>query len=144
MPDTSTDTNTSDGQNRGSEHAAAGGGLHVVLISLYHFGAFGARILSDVLKKNGHTVSMVFFKRDKTNEMALPTAKEYGLLKNLIKDLAPGLVGVSTRSTFFPVARDITAAIKPETSAPEADIAPPDQETKAAGLDSPDQELPHG
>lgn len=90
----------------------------MVLISLYHFGAFGARVLADVLKKNGHTVSMVFFKRDKTNEMALPTAKEYGLLKNLIKDLAPALVGVSTRSTFFPVARDLTAALRPEISAP--------------------------
>ncbi|OGS09083.1 MAG: hypothetical protein A2270_05120 [Elusimicrobia bacterium RIFOXYA12_FULL_51_18] len=112
------DTNTKDGKIQGSGPAAADGGLHVVLISLYHFGAFGARILSDVLKKNGHTVSMVFFKRDKTNEMSLPTAKEYELLKNLIKDLAPALVGVSTRSTFFPVARDITAAIKTETGAP--------------------------
>ncbi|MEI7481774.1 MAG: radical SAM protein [Elusimicrobiota bacterium] len=109
---------TSEGQIQTPEHTAAAGGLHVVLISLYHFGAFGPRTLSDVLKKSGHTVSMVFFKRDKTNEMALPTAKEYKLLKNLIKDLSPGLVGISTRSAFFPVARDITAALKPEITVP--------------------------
>jgi radical SAM superfamily enzyme YgiQ (UPF0313 family) len=98
--------------------APAGGGLNIVIISLYHFGAFGARILSDILKKEGHTVTNVFFKRDKTNEMRPPTEKEYALLSDLIKNIDPGLVGISARSTFFPVAREITRGIKQVLGAP--------------------------
>jgi radical SAM superfamily enzyme YgiQ (UPF0313 family) len=103
-------------RNGGGKLPAAG--LHVVLISLYHFGAFGARVLADLLKARGHRVSLVFFKRDKTNEMALPTRREMALLGELLKELAPGLVGISTRSTFFPVARDITAAVRPDLGVP--------------------------
>lgn len=94
------------------------GGLHVALISLYHYGAFGSRVLADVLKKNGHPVTTIFFKRDKTNEMSLPTAKEYSLLIDLLERLAPGLIGISTRSAFFPVARDLTTAIKARLNTP--------------------------
>ena len=107
----------------GSGGKRSGGGgrkgdMHIVLISLYHFGAFGARILADVLKREGYLVSLVFFKRDKTNEMALPTAAEYALLDDLLKRLAPDLVGLSVRSAFFPVAAKITAGLKPALRAP--------------------------
>jgi radical SAM superfamily enzyme YgiQ (UPF0313 family) len=105
------------------ETQAAGGGnggLHIALVSLYHYGAFGSRVLADVLRQNGHTVTMIFFKRDKTNEMSLPTPKEYALLVGLLEKLSPGLIGISTRSAFFPVARDLTAAIKARLSTPVA------------------------
>ncbi len=111
-------TATQDRKIDGSIPPAAESGLNIVMVSLYHFGAFGVRILSDILKKEGHTVHMVFFKRDKTNEMAPPTVNEYALLKDLIKKLNPGLVGISTRSAFFPIASEMTRALKPEISAP--------------------------
>ena len=35
------------------------GGLHIALVSLYHYGAFGSRGLADVLRKNGHAVTLI-------------------------------------------------------------------------------------
>jgi radical SAM superfamily enzyme YgiQ (UPF0313 family) len=90
----------------------------VALISLYHYGAFGTRILSDILRRDGHTVHNIFFKRDKTNEMAMPSDKEKHLLGALLKHIGPALIGISTRSTFFPVAKELTAQIKTQSAAP--------------------------
>lgn len=95
-----------------------GSRIHAVLISLYHYGGFGIRTLHDVLKSRGHRATNVFFKKDKTNAMELPTEHEKDLLTGLIKELNPDLVGISTRSTFFPVAKDITARLKQAVSAP--------------------------
>ncbi|MBF0208857.1 MAG: hypothetical protein HQK53_18495 [Oligoflexia bacterium] len=86
--------------------------FHITLISLYHYGAFGTRILSELLKDRGYTVTLVFFKRDRTNEMSLPSEKEKMLLIDLIKTTNPSIIGISTRSTFYTVAKDITTLIK--------------------------------
>lgn len=95
-----------------------GKGIHAVFISLYHYGGFGIRTLRDVLKNRGHRVSNIFFKKDKTNAMELPTEHEKDLLAGLIKEINPDFVGISTRSTFFPVAKDITARLKQAVKAP--------------------------
>ncbi|OGS44956.1 MAG: hypothetical protein A2539_04575 [Elusimicrobia bacterium RIFOXYD2_FULL_34_15] len=92
--------------------------FHIVIISLYSYGAFGSRILKDILKNNGYTVSCIYFKKDKTNSMGLPSEHENTLLLELIKKLKPNLIGISTRSTFFPVAKDITKKMKDITNSP--------------------------
>lgn len=48
----------------------------IVIITLYQYGAFGSRVLSDVLKSTNHSVFNIFFKKDKTNFMELPTEEE--------------------------------------------------------------------
>ncbi|MDO8734869.1 MAG: radical SAM protein [Elusimicrobiota bacterium] len=92
--------------------------FHITIISLYSYGAFGSRILKDILKNNSYTASNIFFKKDKTNSMSLPTEQEYELLINLLKQLNPDIIGISTRSTFFPVAKNITQKIKKITDSP--------------------------
>ncbi|MBN1384050.1 MAG: B12-binding domain-containing radical SAM protein [Elusimicrobia bacterium] len=92
--------------------------INMVLISLYHYGGFGIRTLHDILKSRGHKVSNIFFKKDKTNAMELPTEHEKDLLADLIKKINPDIIGISTRSTFFPVAKDITVKLKQTVNAP--------------------------
>ncbi|MEW6556587.1 MAG: radical SAM protein [Elusimicrobiota bacterium] len=90
----------------------------IVIITLYQYGAFGSMVLSDVLKSTNHSVFNIFFKKDKTNVMELPTEKEKKLLVDLIKDINPELIGISTRSTFFPVAKDITLKLRENVRSP--------------------------
>jgi len=92
--------------------------FHIILISLYSYGAFGTRVLKDILRNNGYKVSCIFFKKDKTNSMGLPSEQENALLLELIKKLSPDLIGISTRSTFYPIAKDITKKIKQIISSP--------------------------
>ena len=96
----------------------ASDGTKIVLISLYHYGAFSTRLLRDVLRTYNHKVFNIFFKRDKTNYMDLPTEHEKKLLIDLIKDINPDLIGISIRSTFFPVAKDITVRLKSNFDTP--------------------------
>ena len=55
-------------------------GIRVALVSLYHYGAFGTRILRDLLRTHGHEAFNIYFKQDKINEMWLPTEAETALL----------------------------------------------------------------
>lgn len=82
------------------------------LISLYHYGAFGTRVLRDVLRQKGFEVYSIYFKRDKTNAMTLPSGAELDMLAGLLKNIKPALAGVSVRSTFYPVAKTITPLLK--------------------------------
>lgn len=100
------------------QHISQYENIKIVLISLYQYGSFGTRILRDVLRTHNHRVFNIFFKKDKTNYMQLPTEYERKLLIDLIKDIKPDLIGISLRSTFFPVARDITFKIKENMDTP--------------------------
>jgi len=92
--------------------------IRIVLIALYQYNSFGVRVISDVLKIHNHKIYNIFFKQDKFDQMKLPTEHEKYLLVNLIKDINPDLIGISTRSTFFPVARDITLRLKESIGVP--------------------------
>lgn len=89
----------------------------IVLISLYQYGAFGIRVLRDVLLSHNYKVFNIYFKKYK-NSMGLPTEYEKQLLLDLIKNINPNLIGISTRSTFFPVAKDITLKLKKAVHSP--------------------------
>lgn len=86
----------------------------VLLISLYNHNLFSIRILHEIIKKYAHTET-IFFKKnfymagDKVN---LPSEKEYELLMGLIKKTKPGIIGISLRTLFFPVAKEITLRIR--------------------------------
>jgi anaerobic magnesium-protoporphyrin IX monomethyl ester cyclase len=93
-------------------------GIRVALISLYHYGAFGTRILGDLLRNHGHKTFQIFFKQDSINQMWFPTETEIKLLMDLLKDIQPDLIGISVRSTFFPVAKEITLQMKEWSNTP--------------------------
>jgi len=92
--------------------------IRIVLIALYQCNSFGIRVISDVLKIHNHKIYNIFFKQNECDQMKLPTEHEKYLLVNLIKDINPDLIGISTRSTFFPVARDITLRLKAGINVP--------------------------
>ena len=90
----------------------------ILIVTLYQYGSFGSGILTDVLRAGGFTVYNIFFKRDKTNGMTLPSALEKSLFLGLVQEIKPDLIGFSTRSTFFTVAKELTGLVKNHSKAP--------------------------
>ena len=89
-------------------------GLKVCLISLYSSSSIGLRYLTSVLKKDGFAVDLVFFKEKNIalDLMELPTPREYDLLYELLAGLRPDLVGISVRSSFLRIAKEITLRLQ--------------------------------
>lgn len=86
----------------------------IVLISLYLYESVGVRSLYSILKEGGFDVYTIFFKKLIFNKMADPTEKEKRLLLDQLKELGPSIIGLSVRSPFFNIARDLTEKIKNE------------------------------
>ncbi|MBA3009495.1 MAG: cobalamin B12-binding domain-containing protein, partial [Desulfobacula sp.] len=95
----------------------------IVLITVYDNVAVGLRIMANILKSNGHSVSLIFLKNHQfepilnsenknmnyecvsngilkgTNYDVIPwTDYEVSLLTNLLKDLKPDIIGFGARS----------------------------------------------
>ena len=86
----------------------------IVLVSLYSSDAIGLRYISSFLKAHGMDVHLIFFKEKylESDEMSLPTNKEYQFLLDIISRLQPVVIGVSLRSSFFRIATAITEKIR--------------------------------
>ncbi|MBU2633763.1 MAG: hypothetical protein KJ674_00805, partial [Nanoarchaeota archaeon] len=85
----------------------------VLFISLYNYQLFSIRLLHSISEKHAE-VKTVFFKRYLYNMRDFdikPSEKEYDLLMNLIKKFEPDMIGISLRSSYFPVAKEITKRI---------------------------------
>lgn len=85
----------------------------ILLISLCSYQSFTTRIFHAIIKKKT-IVSSVFFKKDTSLKVS---EKEYGLLINLVKELNPDIIGVSVRTPFFSIAKNITERIRKVSNA---------------------------
>ena len=94
--------------------------LKICLVSLYSSSAIGLRYLASFLKKHGFEVNLVFFKEKNIalGHMELPKEEEDKDLIDLISEIEPSLVGISVRSSFFNIAREITLRINKEIEVP--------------------------
>lgn len=88
--------------------------LKIVLISLYCYDSFAIRSLYSLLKNKGYDVEAVFFKQLVSNRMEHPSDKEMQLLLGLLKQWNPALIGLSVRSPFFGIAKDLILRIRGE------------------------------
>ena len=91
----------------------------VCLLTLYLSESLGARQLSALLKARGHECSLIFFKEFRWGEFRLVTPREEELLLELLRDLRPGLVGISmTSSLVADVAFGLADKIREQVGAP--------------------------
>ncbi len=94
-------------------------GLRVALISLYVFENNGVRILSSVLRKAGFRVDEIYFKDYFHHRFIPPSEAEITRLRTLLKDLGPGLIGISLRAgAYLQAARPIMKMIRDELGIP--------------------------
>jgi radical SAM superfamily enzyme YgiQ (UPF0313 family) len=130
-----------DGLHSASLSAPYQNGSRICLISLYSSSSIGPRYLASLLKKNGFDVRMIFFK-DKDIALDLmerPSSREYDLLDTLVATLNPDLVGISVRSSFLSIAKEITRRIQNKLNKPviwggtHASVAP-DQSVQIADM----------
>jgi anaerobic magnesium-protoporphyrin IX monomethyl ester cyclase len=92
--------------------------IHVVLLALYRYQNFPVRILHALLENiEGVRPFTIFFKDFYTNAVKHPTLKEEQLLKEIIAELAPKLVGLSVYSPYLYVAKRVTNIIRSNSSA---------------------------
>lgn len=73
----------------------------VLLIGFYNQKALGVRYLENSLKAKGHKASIVFFKGFNSENPELPTQIELDLLKRVIEDTKPDLIGLSIMSSLY-------------------------------------------
>jgi radical SAM superfamily enzyme YgiQ (UPF0313 family) len=76
-----------------------GHGLRVCLLTLYLHESLGARQLCSVLRARGHDCRLVFLKEFRWGEFRLVTRREEDILLCLLRDLNPGLLGISITSS---------------------------------------------
>jgi anaerobic magnesium-protoporphyrin IX monomethyl ester cyclase len=90
----------------------------IALISLYSTDAIGLRYLASTLRTRDYPASLIFFKELhlSADSMTAPTENEYRLLIDLLRKLQLDLVGISLRSSYASIARNITERIKRELS----------------------------
>jgi anaerobic magnesium-protoporphyrin IX monomethyl ester cyclase len=92
--------------------------LPVLLLALYRYQNFPVRILHALLENiEGVRPFTVFFQDYYTNAVRYPTSKEEQLLKEIIAEIHPKLVGISVYSPYLFVAKRITALIRSISSA---------------------------
>lgn len=90
-------------------------GIKIALIALYDWNALGVRTLHSVLKTNKINVVSVFFKLANPNNTMNPaTEADMDALLKLLKEIKPGLVAISLRSTMFKLSVAITEKVKKE------------------------------
>jgi len=86
--------------------------FHVVLLEFYSCYRFGVMSVGNVLKSHGFQVSYIFFKIYDRNNMNPPSEIEYHLAVNKVRELKPGMVGISTMSCFAPIAMNVVDKIR--------------------------------
>ena len=92
--------------------------MPVLLLALYRYQNFPVRILHALLEKiEGVQPFTIFFQNFYTNAVRYPTAKEEQLLKKIIAEIDPKLVGISVYSPYLFVAKKLTAYIRSISSA---------------------------
>jgi radical SAM superfamily enzyme YgiQ (UPF0313 family) len=82
-----------------------------VWISLYDHDAFGLRNIHGLLKKNKFESNLIFFKELLWN-IDEPSETEINLLIDKVKELNPTIIGLSVRSPFFDIAKNLTERLK--------------------------------
>ncbi|OGQ92465.1 MAG: hypothetical protein A2284_07720 [Deltaproteobacteria bacterium RIFOXYA12_FULL_61_11] len=90
----------------------------VALIALYGPENIGLRTLAAHLRGQGHETSLIFFKRWVNNNLQPPSPRELALLRGVLADLRPGLVGLSFTSPLLELARTVTRTIRTSVTAP--------------------------
>lgn len=73
----------------------------VVLVAFYNVKALGVRYLDAALTRAGYQVSTVFFKRFNSRAPAPVTEKELSLLRELVREKKPVMVGLSVMSSMY-------------------------------------------
>ncbi len=73
----------------------------VLLISFHNQKALGVRYLESSLNSKGHAASIVFFKAFNSEKPTLPSQIELALLKNVINETKPDLIGLSVMSSLY-------------------------------------------
>lgn len=87
--------------------------MNLLLIALYRYQNYPIRIMHSLLEKiDGIKPHVVFFKNCYTNAVAPPTAREESLLRQVIRELDPKLVGLSVYSPHLAAARRVTALVR--------------------------------
>lgn len=106
--------------------------MKITLISLFHYDNFAMRLLFSHLKANGISVSFIGFKRmrhkvTKTLKNDFMEMNDYhtnasrediDVLLGELEKQTPDLVGIGLQSGHFPVAKEITEAIRERIKAP--------------------------
>jgi radical SAM superfamily enzyme YgiQ (UPF0313 family) len=93
--------------------------MKIVLISLYNLHSLSLRPLNAFLKHHGHDVSLIFLKQHIVNHFTPPSQKEMELLKKLVRDLDPGMVGICISSSMtYRLGAGICREIRDAVSAP--------------------------
>jgi radical SAM superfamily enzyme YgiQ (UPF0313 family) len=92
--------------------------IPVVLLALYRYQNFPVRMLHALLENiEGVRPFTIFFQDFYTNAVHYPTSIEEKLLKEIIAEIAPKLVGISVYSPYLYVAKRITDIIRSNSSA---------------------------
>ena len=92
--------------------------IPVLLLALYRYQNFPVRTLHALLENiDGVRPYTIFFQDFYTNAVQYPTAKEERLLKEIIAEISPKLIGISVYSPYLYVAKRITGIIRSVSSA---------------------------
>ena len=92
--------------------------IDIVLLALYRYQNFPVRILHALLENiEGVRPTTIFFQDFYTNAVKYPTPTEETLLKEIITELNPKLVGLSVYSPYLYVAKRINHIIRSNSSA---------------------------
>ncbi len=87
--------------------------MNVLLIALYRYQNYPIRIMHSLLEKmDGIKPHVVFFKNCYTNAIEPPTAREESLLRQVIREVDPKLVGLSVYSPHLAAAQRVTALVR--------------------------------
>jgi radical SAM superfamily enzyme YgiQ (UPF0313 family) len=93
--------------------------ITVALIALYRYQNFPIRILHALLERvEGVRPHTIFFQNFFTNAVKSPSAREAELLRGVVRDLNPSLIGFSVYSPFAAIAEQLTAILKQDVAAP--------------------------
>ena len=84
----------------------------ILFISMYGIENNAARLLSAILKKNNYDTETIFFKNWKNNNIKEPTSLEFNLLFGEIARIKPDIIGISFRSPYFNIVKNISRRIK--------------------------------
>ena len=91
---------------------------NVVLVGLYRYLNIPVRILHPLLDGlEGITAHTIFYKNYDANVFSLPSPKEEEIFVDTIKQLKPGIVGISVLSPYVEIAKRLTSLIKKNSSA---------------------------
>ena len=92
--------------------------VNVVLVGLYRYLNIPVRILHPLLDRlEGVKAHTIFYKNYDANVFSLPSPTEEEAFVDTIKQLKPGIVGISVLSPYVEIAKRLTSLIKKNSSA---------------------------